>query len=251
MKTLFYILLYKNTQVIYAGVTTRSLNQRFNEHIKQKRLNKKDYSIKKIDEIIHPNILNFNDYIKEKEKVTKLETHYIKEYGKKFNLLNISKGGEWGSYIYNLLSKENFLKNYGSLDGYKEYILRKNKLKCWLNNWISHRSLSIIEEWLTNWHLNKNRNKTKQWLMNWYYSKTSNYTKNWLFHWISHKSMNKTKIWLNKWCRKENSFKVWLQDWIYVKNRSDVKAWLSNWISNRTERKIKRWLKNWIKYKGR
>ena len=42
MITLFYKILYKKECVVYVGVTTRSLVQRFTEHVKKKELNESE-----------------------------------------------------------------------------------------------------------------------------------------------------------------------------------------------------------------
>ena len=111
MKTKFYKILNKDKVVIYIGVTTRSIEERFKEHIKTKNLNPTEYSIVEFDEIIHPEINSLEIFYEEWKKVSELERKYIKEeLTKNSNLLNISEGGEWGNEI---LNKQ---KKYISLD---------------------------------------------------------------------------------------------------------------------------------------
>ena len=48
MITYFYKILYDNKDVVYVGITTRSINARFREHISKKRLNPEIYSTPKL-----------------------------------------------------------------------------------------------------------------------------------------------------------------------------------------------------------
>ena len=206
MTTRFYNILYKGN-IVYVGVTTRTVDKRFNEHIKQKYLNRKNYSCVEIDKIIHPKIKTIEEFYNERQKVKFLEQKYIRECKNNgIRLLNISDGGEWGCSILNKLKKENFFKKYGTYDGYVEW---KNK-----------------------------KEQTKQWLKSWIKNRTENKTKVWLRHWISHRTENKTKYWLRSWInnRTENKTKVWLRNWISHRTENKTKVWLRNWISHRTEK---------------
>jgi len=184
MITYFYKILYKNKDVVYVGVTTRKINQRFKEHIKTKNLNK-NYSIIEFDKIIHPVIDSIEVFNEEKIKVFNLERKYIQEEKDKGStLLNISKGGEWGADILNNLRKKHFLEKYGSYDGYKKYHIKIEKTKKWLRDWIRHKSENKTKVWLRNWIVNYSENKTKAWLRSWIDLRSKNKTKAWLRNWI-------------------------------------------------------------------
>ena len=82
-------------------------------------------------------------------------------------LLNISEGGEWGNQILSKLKKEEFLREFGSYEGYKEYKKKKDKIKIWINNWIYHKSNNKAKSWINNWVSNRSSNKAKVWINNW------------------------------------------------------------------------------------
>ena len=120
MKTRFYKILYKNQDVVYVGVTLRPITERFRQHVLSKRLNK-NYSVIEFDCIEHPEFTTLEIFYEERRKVAELEQKYIREELEKgSSLLNISKGGEWGSSILEKLRKEEFCKKFGSYDNYKE-----------------------------------------------------------------------------------------------------------------------------------
>ena len=230
MKTRFYKILYKHQQVVYVGVTTRTVAQRFREHIKSKHLNPEIYSAIQFDEIEHPNITSMEEYYNEYHKVKALEQKYIKEELEKGSpLLNISVGGEWGSKILSDILKEQFFETYGSYDGYKKWVKReldkRFKFKKWLTNWILNTTQPKTKVWLRHWIHHKSENVTKVWLRSWIRSKTKNKTKSWIQHWISH--------------RKENKTKTWIQHWIFHKTENKTKTWLNNWIYNTLNNKNK------------
>ena len=266
MKTIFYKILYKGKSVIYVGVTTRELIQRFNEHLKQKKLTSKDYSIVKFYEIKHPEINSLEIFYREREKVAKLECNYIKEELKKgSNLLNLSEGGEWGSQILNKLREREFFKKFGSYEGYQEYRKKKDKIKRWASHWIEHKSKNRTKVWLQCWIYSRHKDKIKTWIQSWMYSKSikkvkkwlkswtvnTKGTKVWVHHWIYGKSKKKIKTWLRNWLlhRTERNSKVWLSNWIYGKSKKKIKTWLRNWINHRSESKVKTWLRNWINHR--
>ena len=207
-------------RVVYTGVTTRSINQRFGEHIWSKDLDRKKYSIKEINIIEHPKITTLTELIQERQKVFKLENYYIKKYSQNNTLLNLSNGGEWGSYLYKVISKQDFLNKYGSLDGFKQYLQNRRKFKAWLNHWTD----------------NSRRNKFRLWLMNW----------------IDTVTMCPAKYWIRKWIWQATTHptKIWFRHWIDTATKNPAKLWLHNWITHSSELKVKRWMKSWILHRS-
>lgn len=167
MKTRFYKILF-NDSVIYVGITTRTIQRRFQEHIKTKKLNSKFCSIIQIDELEHDNITSLDEYYSEYNKVKTLERKYIQEEKDKGSkLLNISCGGEWGTHILHNILKEQFFETYGSYNGFKQWLNKKKKTKYWLNSWVCTRTRNRISHWFSHWIEVKTRNKTKKWIHNW------------------------------------------------------------------------------------
>lgn len=248
MRTLFYIIKYKNEQVIYVGITTRSLIQRFKEHIKSKELNNIDYTIEKIDKIDHPDITTLQQLKVERERVYKLESYYIKEYSKNNVLLNISDGGEWGANLYTKLSKKEFIERFGTLEGYIKKVKNKKALKLWLDSWIKHYNSNKSRQWIINWISTKSMNKTKYWMRAWVANKSRNRTKCWLVDWCRHRSINKTKSWIQSWIEHNsgNKTKKWIQTWINNKSINKTQHWLRSWIVMRSFNPVQVWLRNWI-----
>ena len=200
MKTRFYKILYRNKDVVYVGVTTRSINARFREHISKKRLNPEIYSIIQIDEIEHPEINSFDIFHQEHLKVKALEQKYIKEeLDKGSPLLNLSIGGEWGTHIANSLLKEKFLETYGSYDGFRKWKNKIQKIKTWIITWINSYTHNKTKVWIRNWISSRTTTKTKVWITSWITHKTTNKTKQWLRCWILHRTQNKTKVWIRNW----------------------------------------------------
>ena len=186
METIFYKILYKGEDVVYVGVTTRKITQRFREHLKSKGLNPDKYSIIEFYSIIHPEISSLEVFYEERRRVADLERKYIKEeLNKGSKLLNLSEGGEWGAQILNKLRKEKFLEEFRSYDGYKEYKKKKDKIKIWIKSWISHRSENKTKAWIWNWISHRSENKTKRWISHWISDRTRSKTKRWISHWIS------------------------------------------------------------------
>ena len=236
MITYFYKILYKNTDVVYVGVTTTTIQHRFKQHIKSKHLDPNLYSVIEFNRINHKDILSIEDYNRERLKVVKLERKYIvEERTKGSDLLNISVGGEWGANILHKLRKEGFIERFGSYDGFKEYKAKIDKSHYWLRSWINNRS----------------NNKSKKWLGSWIKQKTYNKSKKWLITWICEKLKNKSKVWLRTWIRQKtyNKSKVWLKSWINNRSTNKSKEWLRHWISNRSTNKSKVWLRVWVKTK--
>ena len=232
MITIFYKILY-NDDVVYVGVTTRPINNRFIEHKRCKGLST-NHKVIEFDRLDHGIIDSYDKYCEERLKVKLLEQKYIKEeYDKGSNLLNLSIGGEWGNNIANKLIKENFLATYGSYDGYDRWVKKRNKIKGWLICWIRH----------------KTENKTKRWIKNWIANRTKNKTKCWIVNWIRHKIENKTKRWIKSWVRQRTTNKArrWIQQWIASRIINKTKRWIQSWISNRIINKTKRWITDWIK----
>ena len=216
MKTRFYKILYKSKYVVYVGVTTREITERFKQHVETKGLNE-NYSVIEFDCVEHPEFTTLEIFYAERRKVVELEQKYIKEELEKGSkLLNISKGGEWGCTILEKLRKEDFKRKFGSYDKYKEY----------------KKKIEIVKKWLVNWISNRSENRVKIWLS----------------HWISHRSENEVKVWLGNWIksRSENKVKVWVGNWISDRSKNKVKVWVGHWISNRSGNKVKVWVGHWI-----
>lgn len=249
MITRFYKILNKNKDVIYVGVTTRTLKRRFKEHLIAKRLNFENYSIVEFDRIVHPEFTTIEVYYREREKVARLEQKYIKEeLLKGSHLLNLSIGGEWGSSILNKLRKADFLEKYGSYDGYKEHIKKKMKVYHWMCHWYEHKSENSTKVWINSWIFGRTLNNLKKWLKNWVYSKSKHNTKSWLQHWTSHRKSNNIKGWLHRFIRDKsiNKTKAWTNHWIDHRGINKIKRWLQHWVDSKSTNKTKAWLKNWI-----
>lgn len=232
MKTYFYKILYKNKEVVYVGVTTRTINERFREHLISKSLSG-DYSVIEFDYIEHPEISSLEVFYNERLKVVKLEQKYIKEeLDKGSNLLNISAGGEWGYNILDKLRREEFLSEFGSYDSYKEYKKGKGKSKKLIYHWI----------------FNKSKNKSKALISHWISHRGESKTKVWLKSWISNRSESKSKRLVNDWIsnRCRNRSKRIISDWISNKSKSKSKRLVNNWIFNRSISKSRRLIGNWI-----
>lgn len=234
MKTVFYKILYRNKDVVYVGVTTRKVIQRFKEHLKFKGLNLDDYSVIEFDSITHPEINSLKIFYEERRKVYELEKKYInEELMRGSNLLNFSEGGEWGSHILNKLKEEEFLREFGSYSNYVNYKKSKKKFRNWFYDWIQCRSNPVIKAWIVNWIHNKGMDKFKRWLQSWIYRRSMGETEKWLRTWVH--------------CRSMNNVKVWLRSWIKSKNTDKTKKWLQSWVYCRSMNKTKRWIKDWIK----
>lgn len=233
MKTYFYKILYKKEKVVYIGVTTRTIDKRFKEHMLYKGLNPDIYTVIEFYSIEHPEINTIEIFMSERIKVSKLEQKYIQEEKNKgSNLLNISKGGEWGTSILNKLRKEKFFETYGSYDNYKEYMCKKQKCKRWLKHFIEHRS----------------ENKCKPWLMHFVIHRSENKCKVWLRSFVECRSKNKCKTWLK--ClvngRSKNKLKAWLRNFVLSRSKNKCKYWLSNFTSDRSKNKCKIWLRSFV-----
>lgn len=169
MKTSFYKILYKNDETVYVGLTTRTIDKRFREHILAKGLNPKLYSIHLIDVIEHNEIKSLDDFYREQIKATRREQELIKKAKDNgCHLLNLSNGGEsWNTFLQTKLEKESFIKKYGSLDGYIEYQNKIRKIKTLLHHWVDHHTNNKAKLLLQNWINGHTRNKTKKLLQNW------------------------------------------------------------------------------------
>ena len=269
MKTRFYKILYKRKDVVYVGVTTRPITERFKEHLISKRLNE-NYSVIEFDCVEHPEFTTLEIYYKEKRKVVMLEQKYIKEEIERgSNLLNVSKGGEWGSNILEKLRREDFLRRFGSYDNYAMYKFKREKCNGWLRNWVIHRTESQVKRWLGNWTVNRGVVKSKRWIKHWISHRSNNKVKvwfrcwlssqenldikTWLKSWVYSKGGNKVKRWTRNWvnCRSQNNIKKWLRSWVQCRTRNKFKVWLRNWVFDRSTPKAKRWLKNWVVHRKR
>ena len=255
MKTTFYKILFKDKDVIYVGLTTRTINERFKEHVKSKSLNLKDYSIIEFDCVEHPDINSIDLFYEEKRKVALLEQKYIRdELEKGSNLLNLSAGGEWGSNIIEKLRKEEFFKQFGSYDSYLSYKERISKTKGWIENWIKVRTRNKTVTWVRWWIYHRKPIKTKVWLHHWMFCRNRNKTKTWVLSWKRHRSENKTKRFLTHWLyrrrRNKHSTKAWIQNWIRHRSESKVKVWLNGWVRRSTKNKAREWIRSWIRHRS-
>ena len=249
VKTIFYKILYKKKHVVYVGVTTRTVQARFREHIKTKGLNPKLYSIHEFDLITHPDMRTLEEFYQEKARVTLLEQKYIKEeISKGSQLLNLSPGGEWGSQILAQIRKDTFLQEFGTYEGYQEYLREKKALQHWFYHWVSHRTESPVRVWMHNWVQHKCQRFLKVWLRSWVSARTISKTKVWLKSWARHHKQNRAKYWLCCWTRARGDcpLKVWLYCWVYVYGTSQVKKWFCNWARNRSTARAKCWMRSWV-----
>lgn len=221
MITYFYKILYDNKDVVYVGVTTRTPQKRFQQHIKSKHLNN-HYSVIEFDKIEHPKIDSLEVYYQERLKVYNLERKYIQEERDKgSDLLNISDGGEWGCSILNKLVKENFLQKYGSYDGYEEYKKRIDKIKKFIWQWVLNKTKNKTKSWIHIWIRHDSESPTYVWLKSWIFVKTRSKTRVWIRHWIEHRAEPKILGWLYHWIehRSETRFKVWMFNWVARRSR--------------------------------
>ena len=255
METIFYKILYRGEKVVYVGVTLRTLYERFKEHLRTKELNTKNHAIIEFDRIKHPEINSLEVFYEERKKVAELEQKYIKEELEKGSkLLNLSKGGEWGTQILSRLKKEEFLKEFGSYEGYQEYKKKKDIIKRWIHNWIYSRSINKAKVWIQScWICSKSKNKTKAWISYWIFNRSKNKAKSWISYWISNRSINKAKVWISYWIsnRSINKAKVWIKSWIHNKSKNKTKVWISYWICHRSINKTKAWISCWIHNKSK
>lgn len=248
METIFYKILHKSKGVIYIGVTTRKITERFKEHLKSKGLNPSEYSIVEFSRIQHPDFTSIEVWQEECKKVTFLEQKYIKEEKLRGSrLLNVRSGGEWGACILNTLHKEEFFKKHGSYSGYKQYRDKKKRATRWLKDWFYVRSMGKAKYWLNNWVATKGRNHTNVWLRTWVYSNKMDKTKLWIKTWVFNKGKNNVKSWLYEWTRKKDKLKNWLKNWVrHRKDKHVLKIWLYNWVSNKSTNKSKGWACSWV-----
>lgn len=230
--TRVYKIVDKDNTPVYIGVTTRPLYKRFNEHVKTKNLDKYLYKCIEIDRIVHPTISDEESFKQELKKVKDLEKRYINEYQLKFDLLNRSNGGEWGSCISNKILKTNVLLKYADYNVFKRIMSFRKLLRywCFLNGF----------------------NRTKIVLKSWVGSNKINKTKRILKNWINHKNKNKTKQIIKTWLNTENISKTkqLLKRWVCSKTNNKTKRLLENWINHKTQNNTEQIIKNWINHKG-
>jgi hypothetical protein len=168
LTTLFYIIESPNHLEKYIGLTTRTLQQRFNEHKKSKEwIIDNSFSIKEIDRIEHDNIYNLVDYLRERDNAANREIVLIASYSKDNYLQNISEGGEWGSRILWQIKQEKWVSKYGSIQGFIEYKHRESKIKRWLSDWVTTKKRPQLKKWLNNWSANRKTPQLKTWLSSW------------------------------------------------------------------------------------
>ena len=253
MITRFYKILYRNKEIVYVGVTTRPINERFREHILSKGLNPELYTVIEFDRIMHPEINSLEVYYEEHKKVALLEQKYIKEELEKgSHLLNITDGGEWGNQILNKVRREEFLKQFGSYDGYKKYQKIRKRPYEWLFRWVINRSMNNVKQWLKSWIYCKGTPKSRIWLNTWVRCRTLNKPKYWLQNWIKIKGEYKLRRWLHNWITNRGISKTrrWCHKWIYGRSINKLKQWLKNWKLGKSMSKTKLWLKYWVKHRS-
>ena len=248
MKTRFYKILYKNKDVVYVGVTTRAVTERFREHLISKGLNE-NYSVVEFDCVEHSALTSLEIYYEEKRKVVELEQRYIREELERgSHLLNISKGGEWGCAILEKLRKEEFRKKFGSYDNYKEYKERVDRSKGWIENWVECRGTTKSKRWVQHWVKHRGEIKAIRWLQHWVDCRSAKKAKIFLRRWVRCKSERVLKKWFQNWVynRSQGKSATWIRHWVSCRGSSTVKVWLRSWVTCRTRNKIKTWLRNWI-----
>lgn len=256
MITRFYKIYNKEDKVVYVGITTRSVNQRFKEHVFYKKLNKSEYYCKEFYKLNHGNIKNLTDYFRERKKVVKLERKFIKDEKNNGNtLLNISSGGEWLTDLLRKLQETEFFNKYGKDGDFEKYLFCKKQYRIWLNDWI--RNKIIYKIWLSNWINHRIIHNYKKWLSNWISNVSVNKYYKMLNHWIGHKKTNNYKRLLNNWIKsKEKNYKTLLNKWIDRSLKNKYREWLRNFIVNKSMNRYERLLYNFIftkeksKYKG-
>lgn len=263
--TRFYKILYKNTETVYIGVTTRPINKRFSQHIHSKGLNPKIYTCVEFDRIEHNDIKNLEDYYNEKRKVVELERKYIREEKiKGSKLLNISIGGEWGSAIINNLYKEYFFNKYKTYNGYLEYKRRKIFIQKVISRWIEkytiNKTKKLLYVWthvcmsnktllmLRIWVRNKTINKSQLLIKSWIHCRTLNRTQLLIRTWVAKIVKNKTYKLLRRWVlvRKNNKVKEIFYHWVRNQMRNKTHLLLQNWCSNRIKSRTKRLIQTWF-----
>jgi len=217
LTTLFYLIESPDYTEKYIGLTTRTLQQRFNEHKKSKDwIIDNTFSIREIDRIEHSNIHNLEDFLRERNRATSKEIALISTYSKEWNLQNLSDGGEWGAKILWQIKQENWIAKYGSVEGFREHKQRENNVRTWLRNWAITKKTPQLKKWLSSW--------------------------------VKHRKTPQLKIWLSDWVanRKTPQLKTWLSSWVVIKKIPQLKIWLSNWVTHRKTPRLKTWLRNWV-----
>ena len=252
MDTIFYKILNKDGEVVYIGVTTRTIKKRFGEHLKSKRLDPKLYSIVEFDRVHHLEISSLEIFYEERRKVAYLERKYIKEAQESgANLLNLSEGGEWGASIVHRLQKENFLRMYGSYDGFRKYIRRRQILQVWVRSWVRHRTSNPVKVWVRSWVCSRASSPAKVWIKQWVRHRTSNPVKGWCGHWVRNMTTSPIKVWVRSWIHNRTSspIKVWCHNWVRNRASSPAKVWCKNWVRSRTSNPVKVWCGHWVQHR--
>jgi len=236
LTTLFYLIESPDYTEKYIGLTTRTLQQRFNEHKKSKDwIIDNTFSIREIDRIEHNNIHNLEDFLREKDRATNKEKNLISTYSSECNLQNISTGGEWGMAILWQIKQEKWITKYGSIEGFREYKQRENNVKIWLRDWVATKKRPQLKTWLSNWIANKKIPILKTWLSSWVATRKKPILKTWLSTWVSTRKTPQLKRWLRDWgsTRKKPQLKTWLRHWVSTRKTPILKTWLSSWVTHR------------------
>lgn len=256
MKTRYYHILDKDNNIIYVGLTTTTIGQRFCRHIISKHLNRVDYKCVQIDEIDNGDITSLEDYYREKKRAAELEKYYIDKARKEgANLMNISKGGEWNSHVLENILKEDFFKKYGTYEGYKKYVKHqlytKKKYRMLLRHWYYESIYNPYRRRLNRWVKDRARPKYKKLLQQWYHHHSENKYKKFLSHWYHHHSENKYKRFIRHWWghRIENPYKKLWEYRVRRKTRNRYKHLLQRLIVRRTSQVKEKALKDQGLYK--
>lgn len=228
---------------VYVGVTTRTVKQRFEEHVRSKNLDPNKYRCETIITVKHGLIVDIVDYVRERNKIKALEKYYIEFYSTKYRLLNISAGGEWGANILHRLLNNSKVTpenaKYFKEIYFKELIhswissRTRNSVERLFKHWIGHRSKNNVKALLCHWITHEVQLDIKCLLFNWINSRSRSITKDCLKNWISNSTRNPTKALLNYWiCHNsdKNLTKYLLRRWITNKFRNPVKELLRTWI---------------------
>lgn len=237
MKTRYYHILDKNDNIIYVGLTTTTIGQRFCRHIITKKLNRIDYRCVQIDEIDNGKITSLEDYYREKKRSGELERYYIKKARDEgANLLNISIGGEWNGHILTKILKKDFFDKYGTYDGYLEYKKEyeknrrmKRKYENKLKNWYNYKTMNPYYKKLHNWVDYHTRPKYKVFVFRWYNHHSKSKFEKFMKRWYNHHTVNKYKQFIRHWFghRTENRYRKF---WEYRVHRKTRNRYHHKWL---------------------
>ena len=151
-KRCIYVIYYPEINSVYIGLTY-NIKIREEKHINGNQITSKliaqgyEYSIKRL-----------TDYISI-EKAIEKEIYFIKEYKKKFKVLNISKGGGLGGKPFKLKDKE-LISLALKYDSYSEFYKNKKLY----NNILRRKLLTEVKRnYIKNLKYNKKRKRKRKW----------------------------------------------------------------------------------------